>query len=707
MKQVKLVRQAADNECGLCCISMVANYYNFCKPLSYYRNKFSVGRDGTSIKSINEILKSIKLNPSTYKIEDINEFSFKNKPYISYQKNNHFVVIQEKQNGTLVVSDPSNKKMRMQKSVFQKQFGGYIVEVEKDKDFKTEKMSLNDFRYIIQILSKVKLQFLSVLLLSILMYVASIAIPMLLKDLINSIADIGSINIQKIIASVGFLILTFFFVSYIRINKMVKLQTNIFEKLSKGVIHHLFGIAYSFFDNRSKGNILFRIGLLSQIQTIISYNFVQLIVGFTSTLVVILYFIFFQPLLIPTVICILLFLGLLVFFSNTYLLKVKNEEMSKKSDLNSLENEIVVNMYQIKSLKYENYFSTLYDETFDEYKSFFVESQKKVQLLNQLISIFSTFVPIIVIVIMLMIESKNTIGDIFAIYTLITMLLSYSTTFFAEVSNLTLLKSSLFYLNDILDEYSVKNSGKIELNEFQSLTINNLDFKYNDTSKFALKNISMKISKGDKVSIVGFSGSGKSSFIKLLACLYPITKGHILINDIDINDISSNSFSKIVSIVPQSPIIFNKTIIDNITLGDSSYSVDDVNRVLKMVNLYDEISKMPMGLNTMISDQGNSMSGGQIQRLAIARALLKQPKLLVLDESTSSLDSENEKIIYTNLKSQSISLLTISHRLSTISDSDNIYVFNDGEIIECGTHAELLNHKGYYEELFTNQYIKE
>lgn len=215
----------------------------------------------------------------------------------------------------------------------------------------------------------------------------------------------------------------------------------------------------------------------------------------------------------------------------------------------------------------------------------------------------------------------------------------------------------------------------------------------------------MKINRGEKIAIVGRSGSGKTTLVKLLANLYKPVNGNIAINGVDIDQISQDAIGSLISIVPQIPIVFNKTIKDNITLDDPSISETEVKNVLETANFLEEVEQMPMGIDTLISGQSGNLSGGQIQRLAIARALVRKPQFLILDEATSSLDSNNEKIIYENLKEQKITSLIISHRLATIIDSDKIYVLDNGLILESGNHNQLLLDKSTYYNLFNSQQI--
>ena len=236
------------------------------------------------------------------------------------------------------------------------------------------------------------------------------------------------------------------------------------------------------------------------------------------------------------------------------------------------------------------------------------------------------------------------------------------------------------------------------------ITLKNVSFSYTRDSKKVLSNVSIEIKKGEKVAIVGSSGSGKSTLSKLLIGLFPASSGSILFDDLDYNLLDKQYLRQQIGIVPQDMTLFNKTIYENIA-GDISVSEEEMTKICKLVNIHDEIMEMPMGYNTLVSEMGMNLSGGQRQRIILARALVKKPKIILLDEATSYLDNVNEKEIMQKFKEQNITIIVIAHRLSTIIDSNQIFVMDKGEIVEQGSHTELLNMKnGLYKKLYQTDY---
>ena len=238
-----------------------------------------------------------------------------------------------------------------------------------------------------------------------------------------------------------------------------------------------------------------------------------------------------------------------------------------------------------------------------------------------------------------------------------------------------------------------------------SIEFKNVTFKYDDIT--ILKNINFKIEKGKTVALVGSSGAGKSTLVDLVPRFHDVTEGEILIDGINIKDYSIESLRKQMSFVTQEPILFNETIANNIALGNKEASIEEITNAAKIANAHNFIVSKEEGYHTNIGDRGNKLSGGERQRVTIARAVLQNPPILILDEATSSLDTESERLVQDaiiNLMQDRTSIV-IAHRLSTIKNADEIIVMQKGEIIERGTHESLIALSGFYKKLVEMQEI--
>ncbi|NMH28081.1 ABC transporter ATP-binding protein [Flavobacterium silvaticum] len=259
---------------------------------------------------------------------------------------------------------------------------------------------------------------------------------------------------------------------------------------------------------------------------------------------------------------------------------------------------------------------------------------------------------------------------------------------------------------EILHEHNPITSkpDAIQKTDLEStITLNNVNFAYEHET--VLKDFSLVINKGETVALVGQSGSGKSTIANLLTRFYDVNDGSIKIDGMDIRDIDLHSLRSLMGLVTQDSILFNDTIKANVSLGKPDASDEEVIEALKVANAYEFVKDLPMGIETNIGDSGNKLSGGQKQRLSIARAVLKNPPIMILDEATSALDTESERLVQEALENmmQNRTSIVIAHRLSTIQKADRIVVMKKGRIVEQGTHDELLAVDGNYRKLVSMQ----
>lgn len=235
------------------------------------------------------------------------------------------------------------------------------------------------------------------------------------------------------------------------------------------------------------------------------------------------------------------------------------------------------------------------------------------------------------------------------------------------------------------------------------IVFDNISFKYE--KELVLKNFTLTIPKGKTVALVGQSGSGKSTIANLITRFYDVNEGSILIDNINIKDLSTKSLRQQLGIVTQDAILFNDSIKNNLKLGNEHATDEEIIEALKVANAWEFVKELEHGINTNIGDAGNKLSGGQKQRLSIARAVLKSPPIMILDEATSALDTESERLVQVALENmmKNRTSIVIAHRLSTIQNADEIVVLNKGEIVEKGKHTELIAKKGVYHKLVEMQ----
>ena len=267
---------------------------------------------------------------------------------------------------------------------------------------------------------------------------------------------------------------------------------------------------------------------------------------------------------------------------------------------------------------------------------------------------------------------------------------------------------SLDRLNEVYDAKSViqNKDNAINLDHIDSIEFKDVSFKYPNDLNNTINNINIKLEKGKSLGIVGKTGSGKSTLIRQLLRQYPITSGEILINGKNINEYTKESVRSMISYVPQEHTLFSRSVLENVELGTTlDFEIDNVYDSLKAADFEKDIENLPDGLDTIVGEYGVTLSGGQKQRLSIARAFMKNSDVLILDDSLSAVDGKTESNIISNMSNirNNKTNIIVAHRLSAVMNCDFIIVMDKGEIIESGTHQELMNLNGWYKELFNHQ----
>ena len=421
--------------------------------------------------------------------------------------------------------------------------------------------------------------------------------------------------------------------------------------------------------------------------------------------------IFISPHLTVFVVILFPIAGILIGYIGKSLKSSSKKGQDKLAYILSIIDENIFGLRIIKTFNAEGFINSKFKKSSEEYRKIMTSILRKKDLSSPMSELLSTIVMVVVMWFggqLVLSDSSSLSPQEFIGYILI---------FSQIIPPVRSLTTSYYYIQkgsaaaervyEILDqENGIYNNPKaVKISQINnSINFNINSFKYEN--KVILKNINFDINKGQKIALVGQSGGGKSTIADLLPRFYDVKDGMITIDKTNIKDIDVFCLRDLISIVSQDSILFNDTIFNNIKIGNINATKEEVIEAAKAANAHEFILNCENGYDTNIGNAGEKLSGGQKQRLSIARAILKNPEILILDEATSSLDSESERLIQDALSNlmKSTTSLVIAHRLSTIETADNIIVLKDGEIIEQGNHSELISKAGTYKKLYDLQH---
>ena len=480
---------------------------------------------------------------------------------------------------------------------------------------------------------------------------------------------------------------------------------DIVREVRDKMLSHILQLDMSFFYKYHSGELLSRVtNDINRIQGAVSTQLATFFRESFTAIALIGVVIYQSPKLALLMIIVIPVAYFPVKFISKKLKKISHKSQEANSSLTSNLNEIFSNIEIIKAYSTQQYESEKFK---DINKNFFKINMKAIrvgEMTTPIMELFASISAAIVIIIggIEVINGNMTIGSFFSFLTAMFMTVDPMKRVSVTYSKF----QDAIAANERIESFlllkpEVKNGDK-NINDINNISFNNVSLYYNKTK--ALQNINLSINKGDIVAFIGNSGGGKSSMINLILRFFDATSGIININNIDIKKFDLHSLREHISIVTQRVYIFNDTIAANVAYGHK-IDKEQVIKSLKKANIYEYITSLPNGIDTILNEGGTNLSGGQRQRIAIARALYKEPNVLILDEATSALDNKSEEEIVKTIKNISSGIITImiAHRLKSIDIANKLYLFNQGEIVCQGTKEELINSCEYFKELYNNE----
>ena len=713
----KHVKQHDATDCAAACLAMICLYYKKETTISRLRDLMGTDLKGTNLIGLSKCADKLGFENASVRVDKDGFRSKYTLPcianIITKEGLSHFVVIYKIGKDKVIVGDPGKDKTEKQDiDEFLKRFTGALIILRPTTEFETGKIQgESTYRRFVKLLVPQKKLFIFAIMASLMMTVLGIVSSLFNKIIMDEVLPYG---LEKLLLSsliifsvVGF---TQILIEFLRSWIMLYLSQRIDIPLMLGYFKHIYSLPMRFFATRKTGDIITRFSDAFTIKDIFTNIALTLIMDVSMAVITGIILFRMNSKLFAIIALLTLMSIVLVFIFKQPYKKINQEQMQQASILNS---QIIEGLEAVEMIKGNAVEKRELDGIEKEYIKSLRIAFKEGWLSNiqgAISNVISTVGNLFIMYfgIRQVLKGNISIGSLMAFMTL-------SGYFMEPVGNLVGLQLdiqeaqiSMKRITEILDydKEEPDEEGDIvrDCNLKGDIEIENVSFRYGNRN-LALENVSFTIDHGKKTALVGASGSGKSTIVKLLLKYYEAEQGRIKIGGKDICEVSAGYLRENISLVPQNIQLFSKSIYENVAMVKPYASKSEVARALAMADAQDFVRKQPMQAFTYLEEAGQGLSGGERQRLALARAFLKDSYLFILDESTSNLDFGTENVIFDTIynKLPDRTMLIVAHRLSTIKNCDKIVVLDEGKVIEEGTHDALIEMQGQYYELWQLQ----
>ena len=704
------IKQFDETDCAAACISTLCRHYGLKKGITNIRELAGTDKNGTNGNGIIKALTALGFEVAGFALDDkdiyCREITLPCIAHVNKVDCNHYMIIHDIEPDKIVVADPAEGIVKYTKEKFLEIWSGVLFLVKptcKIMELEDDKCKIS----LIDIIGKQKKFVVGILICSVIYTAIGIMSTLLFQVIFDKIIPENSVNVlAKIALGLCIVYLIGGIMQFLRVKMMLILGKRFDMELTYNSYEHIMHLPMNFFSSRQTGEIISRLNDASKIRDALSGATISAVLDmFMAIIAAVVLFMINKKLFV--IVCII---GLMYFILNfLFIEKIKKNNqtvMEKNSQTNAMFIETVKGAETIKACGAERTICDNSKKIFVSLLNAAMHSQEIESIVTIISGIISNcgYVVVLWIGVGLIVQGKMSIGTLLMFYSLI----GY---FFSPVESLMSLQTSLQgavvafeRLQQMLSIDKEKTGTEEDDICAGEINVENLSFQYG-TRKHIIKDMSFSIHKNEKIAIVGESGSGKTTLARLLLGFYDVRRGSIKFGDKDICDINKKVLRKKIAYVSQEPYFFKGTLKENILFGNNDLvSEMDIIKVLEQVKLDKYIDENPEGMHTKLQENATNLSGGQRQRLSLARALIRKPEVLILDEATSNLDVITEKSITESIDSiKGMTIIVIAHRLSTIKRCDRIFAICDGKIKEAGTHDELMHKKGFYYSLWKEQ----
>jgi ABC-type bacteriocin/lantibiotic exporter with double-glycine peptidase domain len=707
-KRIPYIQQLSETECGAACLTMALALFGKHVPLAEVRQATGVDRDGATALSILHAARRYGLHARGVRLEP-EGLPYLDRGAILHWEFSHFVVFERLRKNGVEIVDPAGGRRVVGFEQFHASFTGIAIALSPAEEFTPSgrRQSLV-WRYLRQFFAQAGFWG-HIAAVSALLQVFALGLPLLSGALVDRIIPRGDVGLLHLLGAglFGVVILSGL-ASALRAQLLLYLRTRLDARMTLGFLDHLVSLPFGFFQQRSEGDLMMRVNSNATIREMLTAGALSGVLDGVLAISYLLLLLFADAAMGLIALSLALLQAAVFLFSYRRFQELMAQDLQTQAKAQSYLVQMLAGIETLKSNGVEHHAVEHWSNLFVDGLNVSLARGRLSAGVDSLMQVLKSGSPLLLLWFggWQALHGELSLGAMLALNALAAGFLGPVSTLVATSLQFQLIRSYVERIEDVLaaaPEQVSENTlppeslrGEVELR--------NVSFSYGaGPSSSGVQEVSVKIEPGLKVAIVGPSGAGKSTLAKLILGLYPPASGAVLYDGIDLARYDLAAVRRQCGIVPQRSHLFSGTIRENISLKCPDIALEKVIEASRTACLHDDVLAMPMGYETMLADGGSSISGGQRQRLALARSLVNQPAILLLDEATSELDSITDANVHRNLYALQCTRIVIAHRLSTITDADLILVMAHGRLVEQGTHHQLMERGGMYASLLRSQ----
>jgi ATP-binding cassette, subfamily B, bacterial len=704
VKRVPVILQMTPHECGAACLAMVLSYHGRETSINECREFLRSGRDGLTARSIADAGRELGMRVRAFSVEPsgLGQTAL---PAIVHWEFNHFLVVERWSDSYVQVVDPAVGRRRLSHEEFSDGFTGVVLVMEPEVGFTRrtarDKMSWRSYLGTLLATPGARGLLTQVLVVSVILQILGLVFPLFTMVLVDRVLPNQAYGMLTMLgAGMVCLVAAQVILGYLRSTLSLFLEARLDSEVMLGFFERVLRLPFSFFRERSSGDILARLGSISVIREVLTGQLVSVLLDGTMAVFYAVVLLVWQPLYGLFAMAVGLIQVLILLASRRPLYELTERDIAAQAESQSYLVEALTGIDTIKASASEDRALSHWMNLFYKQLNISLRRSHLANLVETGREALGSLAPVILLWFggMSVLNGSMTLGTMLAVTSLAVAFLGPLADLVGSAQQIQLIGANLARISDVMQTAPEQEAAGLQrVSELTGrIAIRNASFRYHSTGPWIIRDLSLSIEPGQKIAIVGRTGSGKSTLAMLMLGLYPLDEGEIRYDDLSLKVLDYRSLRNHIGVVMQDPVLFSGSIRRNIASFDPELPIERIEEAAGMAAIHHEIMTMPMGYETILAEGGVDLAGGQRQRLAIARALAHRPEILILDEATSHLDADTERIVDDNLSNLPCTRIVIAHRLSTVRNADEIVVLDEGVIVERGTHRDLLAFGGTY-----------